>query len=56
MDRGLDAAIGIVHVKCVRPMCASPKYVSTLLHARGRCRKEWGGGGRGKGGGERGGG
>lgn len=31
MDRGLDAAIGIVHVECVRSMCASPQRCESPL-------------------------
>lgn len=51
MDRDLDPAKGIAHVKCVGSMCKNSKYVKYLFFhtcSQGVCRKE-GGGGRVKG-------
>lgn len=47
MNRGLDPAIGIAHVKCVRSICASSKYVKSLPLAPGRVGRKEGGGRRG---------
>lgn len=43
MNRGLDPAVGIAHVKCARSICASSKYVKSLPHAPGRVGRKEGG-------------